>query len=147
MLEMGEVMQNPSVVEVEVGAAPDEVYEKIANPRTWRDWRKVDPKVKTDAKGELLSVNDVFKWVAGGVTITSTITEAEPGKVVAWKGKTLGGMLKAHHRWRFEEIGEGNTKVVCEEEMSGPLKFMMGKAALDKSNTEWLEELRASFDS
>jgi len=141
-----EPMKNPVVNSVEIeNCSPEQAWEKIANVEGWKNWRKVDPKVSTDAANDHLDVGETFKWNAGGAGIQSNVTEAKRGEFFTWKGAAACGLLRAHHRWLFQATDGGSCKVSCEEEMSGPLKFMMGNSTISKSNQEWLEELKASF--
>eukprot|EP00961_Rhodomonas_salina_P057290 770197-Rhodomonas_salina.4 len=141
---MTEPMNDPSIVEVVVNAPALDVWQRVADVRTWNTWRAKDSKVSTKSSNKHLLVGDVFKWTAGG-PIKSTITQSEAGRVLTWKGDMLS-LIQAHHRWRFEVVDEKTTKVVVEEEMSGCLGWMMGKKQLDQLNTEWLNELRDSFE-
>ena len=130
-----------SVVEDDIKASPDAVYDLLANVREWGRWRAKDPKVK--ANNSPVSVGDEFNWSAG-TPIKSKITEAERGKTLAWTGTSLG-LLKAHHRWMFSETEDG-THVTCEETISGLIAIFI-RGSLDKANSEWLSELKKAAES
>lgn len=130
-----------SVVEVDIKARPEAVYDLIANVLEWGRWRAKDPKVKSE--NSPVSVGDEFKWSAGA-SIKSKVTEAERGKVIAWTGSSFG-LLKAHHKWIFSETDNG-THVTCEETLSGLLAPFI-RRSLDKTNSVWLSELKKAAES
>ena len=130
-----------SVVQDDIKAQPDTVYDLMANVLDWGEWRTKDPKVK--AENSPVSVGDEFSWSAGA-PIKSKITEAERGKTLAWNGSSLG-LLKAHHRWVFDGT-DGGTHVTCEESISGLIAVFL-RGSLDKINSEWLSELKEAAES
>lgn len=131
----------PGVVQGDIKAPVDVVYDLMANVLGWGQWRAKDPKVKAETSP--VSVGDEFRWSAGA-PIKSKVTEAERGKVIAWTGSSLG-LLKAHHRWGFSET-DGGTHVTCEETLSGLLAPFI-RRSLDKGNSEWLSELKEAAES
>ena len=128
----------PSVVEGDIKAPPDTVYDLMASVLEWVQWRANDPKVKSETSP--VSVGDEFNWSAGA-PIKSKVIEAERGKALAWTGSSLG-LLKARHRWIFAETEDG-THVTCEETISGLIAIFV-RGSLDKINSEWLSELKAA---
>ena len=58
----------------------------------------------------------MFRWKAGPGTITSTIQRAEPPRLIAWTGRTLG--ISAIHFYRLEPR-DGRTFVRTEESYDG----------------------------
>lgn len=112
-------MQDVSVVEagprqvsrsIVVNAPAAEVYAIVANPHRHHEFDGSGT-VRTNAKGpEEMRAGEQFtvRMKAYGLPymITSTVTKAEPGKVVEWKHP-------GRHLWRyeFEEIGPNETRV------------------------------------
>lgn len=143
---MEEMIGDVAEVRVTVNASPSAAYERLADVTKWRDWRKTDPKAswKTGTKASV-EVGDVFTWYAGA-KITSTITEAVLGERIAWKGSTLGGLIKAHHRWQFVGLEDGKTEVIITEAFTGCLKFLVPHSTAVAVNEEWGNELVASFE-
>lgn len=131
----------PSVVQCDIKAPPDTVYDLMANVLDWGRWRAKDPKVK--AENSPVSVGDEFSWFVGA-PIKSKITEAERGKTLAWIGSSLG-LLKAHQRWVFAGTDDG-THVTCEETVSGLIEVFI-RGSLDEANSEWLSELKEAAES
>jgi len=131
----------PSVVQGDIKAPPEVVYDLMADVLKWGQWRAKDPKVK--AENSPVSVGDEFSWTAGA-PIKSKVIEAERGKVIAWTGSSLG-LLTAHHRWVFSDTDNG-THVVCEEALKGLLAPFI-RRSLDQINSEWLRELKKAAES
>ena len=131
----------PSIVEGDIKAPPDTVYDLMANVLEWGKWRAKDPKVRSE--NSPVSVGDEFRWSAGA-PIKSKVFEAERGKAIAWTGSSLG-LLKAHHRWGFTATEDG-THVTCEETISGLIAIFL-RGSLDKINAEWLSELKKAAES
>lgn len=132
----------PSVVQCDIKAPPDTVYDLMANVLDWGRWRAKNPKVK--AENSPVSVGDEFSWFVGA-PIKSKITEAERGKTLAWIGSSLG-LLKGHQRWVFAGTDDG-THVTCEETVSGLIAVFIRRGSLDKANSEWLSELKEAAES
>ena len=131
----------PSVVEGDIKATPDAVYDLMANVLEWDRWRAKNPKVK--AESSPVTVGNEFSWWAGA-PIKSRITEAEREKVIAWTRSSLG-LLKAHHRWIFTGNSDG-THVISEETISGIIAVFI-RGQLDKANSDWLSELKEAVES
>ncbi len=87
---------------VEIAAAPEVVWETVADLERWPAW---NPDVKTMSVDGPVADGTTFRWKAGPGTISSTLRSVERPTELGWTGKTLG--IAAVHVWRFESIDGG----------------------------------------
>jgi hypothetical protein len=99
--------------EVFVGARPEPVWRVHIDIDAWSRWH---PAIATaDVEGPI-AVGTVFRWKAGGLSITSTIQDVEAARHIAWTGEAIG--TRASHRWTLTPR-DGGTLVETEETMEG----------------------------
>jgi hypothetical protein len=128
-----------STGQIEVDAAPAAVYDVLTQVEDWPSW---NPDVKTVAIDGAFAEGATFRWKAGGTRLVSQVREAEPGRVAAWTGRTMG--IKAVHVYRFEPRGEG-TLVTTEESFDGLVARILRRPlqkTLDASLQGGLEHLK-----
>ncbi len=118
--------------ETEIAASPDVVWAVLADIPGWPSW---NTSVKSATlEGEFVA-GSKFRWKAGPGTITSTLQQVEPPRVIGWTGTTFG--IKAIHVYRLEQRGE-STVVTSEESWDGlPVRLLRGQMskALQKPST------------
>ena len=95
------------------------VWDVQTNLSAWPTWNH---EVQTISVHGPIGVGAKFVWKAGGITITSTITEFEPYRRIAWRGVTTG--ITAYHTWDFTEV-DGAVRVRTEEQFAGPLAWLL----------------------
>ena len=80
------------------------------------------------------------------MTITSTISQVNRPRLLAWTGRSLG--IAATHTWHVESKGEG-VLVRTEESWEGPFPLLFGwlaKKLLQGSIESWLLQLKAAAE-
>ena len=80
------------------------------------------------------------------MTITSTISQVNRPRLLAWTGRSLG--IEASHTWHMESKGEG-VLVRTEESWEGPFPLLLpwlAKKMLQGSIESWLQELQAAAE-
>lgn len=138
--------KKPVVASAEIVAnAPiQKVWEIETDLNHWRDWNSDIESM--EVKGDI-GVGTVFVWKAGGITIASTITEYEPKKRLAWKGKTFG--IDAYHIWNFIDRGD-STYISTEEKFTGILPwFLPGtmRGQIDKALKHGVQVLKNAAEN
>jgi hypothetical protein len=104
---------------VEISASPADVWTIISDIGDWPSW---NPDVRDARLEGDLSAGSRFKWRAGPGRISSVLRSVEPGRELAWTGKTMG--VHAVHVWRLESTPRG-TRVTTEESWDGwPTRLM-----------------------
>jgi uncharacterized protein YndB with AHSA1/START domain len=88
--------------EIDVAADPELVWEVLTSFEAWPAW---NPDVKSLSLHGPVAEGTTFRWKAGAATITSTILELEPPRLIGWTGKALG--VRAVHVWRLESRASG----------------------------------------
>ena len=129
--------------EIEVAASPEAVWEVLTAFERWPRWNS---EVKSMSMEGPVSPGTVFRWKAGPGTITSTIQQVEPPRLIAWTGKTLG--IDAIHFW-YLEPRDGATLVRTEESYEGLVaRILRGslQKTLDRALADGLRALKAEVE-
>jgi uncharacterized protein YndB with AHSA1/START domain len=131
----------PAVASAElVIAAPIEtVWDVISDIDQWPRW---NPAITEAALRGGLQPGSTFRWKAGPGSITSTLREVNPPRVLGWTGKTFG--INAIHVYQLEPDA-GGTLVRTAESWEGlpvrPLRGRMQKM-LEEALGSGLEALK-----
>lgn len=99
--------------ELDIAASPEVVWDVISNIEAWPSW---NPDVKTATLEGPLAVGSVFRWRAGGVSLTSTLGAVDSPREFSWSGRAMG--IRAIHTFRFEP-SDGGTLARSEESWAG----------------------------
>lgn len=129
--------------ETEIAADPELVWEVLTAIDRWPSW---NPQVKSMDLQGAVAEGSQFRWKAGPGTITSTIQRADPPRLIAWTGKTLG--IDAIHEYRLEPR-DGKTLVQTEESYEGLVaRLFRGplQKTLDSALGEGLGYLKAEAE-
>ncbi|MET7615958.1 SRPBCC family protein [Streptomyces sp. NPDC005408] len=130
--------------EIRIAAPVETVWRLHTDVAAWPGWNTgID---LAALEGEL-KVGASFRWLTHGLDITSTVTEMEPGRSIAWGGPAAG--IDGIHHWTFESCGDGETLVITEESWAGaPVDAdpdgML--AALEQSLVAWLDDLKRTAE-
>jgi hypothetical protein len=109
----------------------------------WPAWQ---PDVDSAEADGPLAVGSVFRWSTAGLDITSTVTEVDAPRRIAWGGPAQG--IVAVHVWTLTEQVDG-VLVHTEESWEGePVTAQTEQlqAALDASLRAWLENLKRTAE-
>jgi uncharacterized protein YndB with AHSA1/START domain len=129
--------------EIEVSAPRDVVWAVLTDIDAWPSW---NPDVKSASLEGALAEGTRFRWKAGPGTITSTLRQIEPPRLIAWSGKTFG--INAVHVHRLDER-DGTTAVTSEESWDGLLVRLLRRRlakTLDESIRSGLQHLKAEAE-
>lgn len=99
--------------ELDIAASPEVVWDAISDIEAWPSW---NPDVKTARLEGPFAVGSVFRWKAGGASLTSTLRVVEPPRELSWSGRAMG--IRAIHVFRFEPSDLG-TLARSEESWAG----------------------------
>jgi len=122
-----------------IDAPLERVWRLQADVESWPSW---NPGVAAVALAGPLAPGVVFRWKAGGMSITSRMEQLQSPSRVAWSGSTLG--IRARHIWRFTRTEEG-TLASTEESFDGVIPRLFAKPMrrlLKRSLDEGLAALR-----
>jgi uncharacterized protein YndB with AHSA1/START domain len=132
-----------SATEIEIAAPPDAVWDTLTAFERWPSWNR-DVKSMT-VQGDV-APGSVFRWKAGPGTITSTIQEVDPPRLIVWTGKTLG--IRAVHAWHLDPE-DGTTRVRTEESYEGVVVRLLRRSlqkTLDRALADGLRYLKAEIE-
>ncbi|MGW2033437.1 SRPBCC family protein [Streptomyces sp. NPDC001356] len=107
----------------------------------WPTWQPNVATVVKDTPGRLRP-GSVFRWATEGLSITSTVRQADYGRRLAWGGPAQG--ITAIHVWTFTPTRDG-ILVHTEESWTGaPVVADQAalQAALDNSLHNWVNNLK-----
>jgi len=107
--------------EIDIEATPDEVWQALTAFEAFGEWNPFLTSIEGNAvKGETLKVR--FEPPGGkGANMRPTVTQAEPGRVLAWLGRLFGipGLFDGAHRFAMDAQPDGRTRFVQSEHFSG----------------------------
>ena len=129
--------------EIEISASPGAVWDVLTALERWPSWNR---EVKSMSVEGPVSPGTVFRWKAGPGTITSTIQQVDPPRLIAWTGKTLG--IHAIHFW-YLEPRDGATHVRTEESYEGFVtRVLRGslQKTLDRALADGLSSLKSEVE-
>jgi uncharacterized protein YndB with AHSA1/START domain len=97
----------------DVAAAPDQVFELIADPAQQPRWDGNDNLAEADAGQRVRRPGDVFVMrLTGGQVRENHVVEFEEGRRIAWRPAEPGQKPPGHlWRWEVEPIDESSTRV------------------------------------
>ncbi|MEV4618774.1 SRPBCC family protein [Asanoa sp. NPDC049573] len=138
--------QAPAVVEVEriIRAPLATLWNLHADIDGWPRWNR---HISSANLRDPIGAGATFDWETEGLTITSTITEYEPMRRIAWTGTASG--IEARHTWTFTPRSEHAVLVHTAESWNGePVRADPGamRAALDGSLQGWLTALESESE-
>jgi len=129
--------------ETEIAAAPDVVWEVLTAIEHWSSW---NPDVKSTSMRGRLAEGSEFRWKAGPGTITSTIRQLRPPRLISWTGKAFG--IDAMHVYALE-ARDGKTFVTTEESYDGLVARLFSgqlRKTLDSALENGLRHLKAEAE-
>jgi uncharacterized protein YndB with AHSA1/START domain len=129
--------------EIEIAAPPEAFWDVLTAFERWPRW---NPDVKSMTVQGDVAPGSVFRWKAGPGTITSTIRDVDPPRVIVWTGKTLG--IRAVHAWQAEPE-DGTTRVRSEESFEGVVVRLLRRSlqkTLDRALADGLRYLKAEVE-
>lgn len=97
----------------DIAAAPDRVFELIADPAQQPLWDGNDNLAKAAAEQRVRAVGDVFTMtLTNGADRDNRIVEFEEGRRIAWLPAEPGQQPPGHlWRWELEPVDETHTRV------------------------------------
>jgi hypothetical protein len=105
--------------EVRVAADANTIWEMMTSIDRRPEWNE---DVASATLHGRLAPGSKFIWRAGKLTITSTISQVDGPRILAWTGRTMG--IKAIHIWQIVELDK-ETLVKTEESWEGVLPRML----------------------
>ncbi len=128
----------------EVRAAPDRVFELIADPAHQPEWDGNDNLVSAAAGQRVHAVGDVFSMALtrGGIR-ENHVVEFVEGRLIAWKPAEPGRPPVGHlWRWQIEPVDDERSLVVHTYDWTE----LHDEARLERARATTSERLAASLD-
>ena len=136
----------PAVVEVEriIRAPLATLWNLHVDIAGWPRWNR---HISAASPHGPIGVGATFDWETEGLKITSTISEYDPMRRIAWTGTASG--IEARHVWTFTPRSEQAALVHTAESWAGhPVRADPAamRAALDGSLQGWLTALESESE-
>lgn len=132
--------------EVLINAPVRCVWKVQTDVEQWPSWQPDVTSVDKLTPGRL-RVGSQWRWLTGGLDITSTVKEIKPHRRIVWGGPANG--ITAVHVWTFTPTSRG-VLVHTEESWTGaPVDAdpAQAQAALDGSLRAWLLNLKGEVET
>jgi uncharacterized protein YndB with AHSA1/START domain len=143
---MGTEQEGPRVVSAtrEIAAAPEEIFELIADPAQQPRWDGNDNLGQAPAGQRVRGVGDVFTMtLTKGSVRENHVVEFEEGRRIAWTPAELGKRPPGHlWRWELSPAGPSRTRVTCTYDWTN----LTDQTRLPRARATSPERLRASLD-
>ncbi|HLI35848.1 MAG TPA: SRPBCC family protein [Streptosporangiaceae bacterium] len=143
---MGTEQEAPRVVSAsrEIAAAPEQIFELIADPAQQPRWDGNDNLAEAAAGQRVRRQGDVFTMTLtnGGVR-ENHVVEFEEGRRIAWTPAEPGRRPPGHlWRWELEPAGASRTRATCTYDWTR----LADSKRLPRARATTAERLRASLD-
>lgn len=99
-----------------INAPPQLIYDVLADADAWPTWDPVVTFAETEAHRPL-EAGDVFSKEERGTEISAKVLEAQPGRLLRWRGVAPGRIIGVHS-YRLVRLEPERTLVVAREEFS-----------------------------
>lgn len=143
---MGTEQEEQRVVSAsrEIAAAPERVFELIADPAQQPRWDGNDNLATAAAGQRVRRAGDVFAMtLTDGAVRENHVTEFEEGRRIAWAPAEPGRRPPGHlWRWELEPAGPSRTRATCVYDWT---QLTDGKR-LSRARATTADRLRASLD-
>jgi hypothetical protein len=129
--------------EIVLAASLGKVWDVLTSFERWPNWNRDVKSMSIDGP---VAAGTRFRWKAGPGTITSTIVQVAPPRMIGWTGRTFG--IKAIHFWHLE-ARNGETLVGTEESYDGLVARLFSgrlKKTLDDALADGLRYLKAEVE-
>jgi uncharacterized protein YndB with AHSA1/START domain len=128
----------------EIAAAPERIFELIADPASQPRWDGNDNLAAADPGQRVRRVGDMFTMtLTGGGVRENHITEFDEGRLIAWTPAEPGRRPPGHlWRWELEPAGASRTRATCTYDWT----HLTDSKRLPAARAQTAERLRASLD-
>ena len=135
---------------IDVKASPDRTWGVLAALGDWPAWHpSISEFAGFPSAGERLRFRAQSPEGGGAVTLKPTVLDAEPDRLLRWRGHFLvRGLFDATHEFHLEPTPSG-TRVTQRERFSGVLVPLMGGvlARTERDNLRADQALKARAES
>jgi hypothetical protein len=119
------------------------VWGILADIDRWPTWNADVRAAKLEGT---LKVGSVFRWKAGGTSLTSVLQSVDPPSEIGWSGTTMS--IKALHVFRLSPE-DGGTHVRSEESWEGAIARLLkgySRKTLKKGIASFLRSLKSEAE-
>jgi uncharacterized protein YndB with AHSA1/START domain len=129
--------------EIEIAAAPEDVWAELIEAEGWPGWYEGASGVKVEgSEGGRLRPGASFAWRTMDLDFVSVITEFDPPKRLSWESRKWA--IQGYHAWLLIPTA-GGTRLVTDESQHGVLAVLQGifiPNKLGRLHDVWLAEIK-----
>ena len=128
----------------EITAAPEVIFELIADPAQQPRWDGNDNLAEAAAGQRVRAAGDVFiMTLTGGMVRENHVVEFEEGRRIAWRPSEVGRPQPGHlWRWELVPLGDSRTRVIHTYDWTR----LTDRNRLPRARSMTQERLTASLD-
>ena len=128
----------------EIAAAPEEIFELIADPAQQPRWDGNDNLAEAATGQRVRGVGDVFTMtITVGSVRENHVVEFEEGRRIAWRPSEVGRRQPGHlWRWELAPLGDSRTRVTHTYDWT----LLTDGNRLPRARSTTPDRLRASLD-
>jgi hypothetical protein len=133
--------------DIEIDAAPEQVWEVLEDFSAYPDWNPFIPEITGPVtEGARLQVR--LQPPGGrGMSFRPRLLEVTPGRALRWLGHLgIPGLFDGEHRFRIEPIGPNRVRLVQEERFTGLLVPLILRFA-ERGTRQGFESMNAALKS
>lgn len=127
--------------EIEIEATPERVWQVLTDFAAFPEWNPFMTRAEgTVRRGERLTIR---MQPDGGraMTFRPTVLKAEPNRHLRWVGRVVvPGVFDGEHSFTIERVGEGEVRLIQQEEFRGILVPLMARS-LDRNTLPAFEKM------
>lgn len=118
---------------IDIDATPAKVWETLIDFPSHEQWNPFFARIEGEPRvGQSITITARKPDGSGGMSFTPTILDAEPAKLLRWRGKLfIKGLFDGEHTFQLVDLGNGQTRLNHGEKFSGILIPVMGKVLFD----------------
>ena len=114
---------------LDIDATPEEIWDVLTDFPAHEKWNPFFARIVGEATvGTTIKITARKDAGGDGMSFSPTVLEADPGRMLRWKGKFLVNRLfDGEHSFELTDLGDGRTRLDHGEKFSGILIRLMGK--------------------
>ena len=131
--------------QIDIHASRERVWEVLTDFAAYPEWNPFITQAHGAARvGEQLT-NRMQPVGGRAVTLKPTVLQATPGQQLRWLGRVVGpGIFDAEHTFTIEPVGDGQVRLVQQEQFRGLLVPFMSRS-LDRHTLPAFEQMNQAL--
>ena len=131
--------------QIDIDATPEHVWQVLSDFGSYPQWNPFIIRAEGQARPDSRLVMRMQPVGARGTTLHPTVVEATPGRRLRWQGRLgMRGIFDAEHTFTIEQVGDGQVRLVQDEQFRGLLVPFMSRS-LDRHTLPAFEQMNQAL--